>query len=158
MICLEDIGESLLHPCPTLFVLRHNKHLDTWGIIVQPNSTCALSSIPYFWDTDSLSSLLLVFSFSMLSVFLLMLISWEPKGLGLLLCFCPPSPRLGRRKTVIHHATEVISHSHLGTKEMPGQEYLPSSQSLSFHYEFQLFFSGTQMFLAYLTLLMKNSI
>lgn len=97
-----------------------------WAEIVQRSGhlryTCSikshqlLSSVPFFWGTDFLTSLPLVFSFPRLCLLfvLLMLVSWEPKGLGLLFCSHHPFPKLGRRKNA---NPSCKGSGHLSTKD-----------------------------------------
>lgn len=94
MICLEDISDVT----PILVVLRLYKGQDAPSTLVPPTQSvtefCSLFTGHWFPYLHSFC----IFLFSAFSVVLLMLISQESKGLGLLLCSHLSFSKLDRRK------------------------------------------------------------
>lgn len=138
MICLEDISDVT----PILVVLRLYKGQDAPSTLVPPTQSvtefCSLFTGHWFPYLHSFC----IFLFSAFSVVLLMLISQESKGLGLLLCSHLSFSKLDRRKGGKSSYNGSDLPQSLGAQKRHQAKNISLHHILSLHYEFQLLFSG----------------
>lgn len=138
MICLEDISDVT----PILVVLRLYKGQDAPSTVVPPTQSvtefCSLFTGHWFPYLHSLC----IFLSSAFSVVLLILISQESKGLGLLLCSHLCFSKLDRRKGGKSSYNGKWPPTVTGAQKRCQAKNISLHHILSLHYEFQLLFSG----------------